>query len=85
MTNKFEDKNGLTKREFDVLELLARGLTNKEISDRLCITISTLKTHIRNIYDKLLTSKIEFSTARLKTALVYYKEYKNNIIDESEA
>jgi DNA-binding NarL/FixJ family response regulator len=43
----------LTAREKEVLEFLARGFLYKEIAVELFITIDTVKTHIRNIYDKL--------------------------------
>ncbi len=43
----------LTDREFQVLELLARRLSNKEIGDTLVITVSTVKRHTINIYQKL--------------------------------
>lgn len=43
----------LSAREVEVLELIAEGLTNKDISDRLYLTLNTVKTHTRNIYSKL--------------------------------
>jgi LuxR family maltose regulon positive regulatory protein len=43
----------LTAREFDVLNLLAAGHTNKEIADKLFISIHTVKTHARHLYEKL--------------------------------
>jgi LuxR family maltose regulon positive regulatory protein len=36
-----------------VLELLAQGLSNREIAERLFITVGTVKTHVHNIYGKL--------------------------------
>ncbi|MBW1708927.1 MAG: HTH-type transcriptional regulator MalT [Deltaproteobacteria bacterium] len=43
----------LSDREFEVLKLLAAGLSNKEIGEKLFVAINTVKTHIRNIYGKL--------------------------------
>lgn len=42
----------LSRRELEVLQLLKGNLTNKEIADQLCISLSTLKTHINHIYHK---------------------------------
>jgi LuxR family maltose regulon positive regulatory protein len=43
----------LTRREIQVLELLAQGLTNAEIGQRLYISLPTVKSHTRNLYGKL--------------------------------
>ena len=43
----------LSERELEVLDLIAQGLTNREIADRLYITVGTVKRHINNIYGKL--------------------------------
>ena len=42
----------LSKREFQVLELVSSGSTNSQIASKLGITQSTAKTHLRNIYSK---------------------------------
>ncbi|MDN5214024.1 response regulator transcription factor [Fulvivirgaceae bacterium BMA12] len=44
---------GLSHREVDVLQLMAQGLTNKEIANRLYVSLNTIKTHTSNIYLKL--------------------------------
>jgi len=44
---------GLSPREREVLELLARGYFYKEITEALTITMSTVNTHVRRIYEKL--------------------------------
>ncbi len=43
----------LSPREVEVLSLLARGFINKEIADRLCISLTTVITHRKNIVEKL--------------------------------
>ena len=51
-----EGPAGLTPREVDVLKLLARGLSNKEIAKRLVISPKTVGNHIEHIYAKIDTS-----------------------------
>jgi len=43
----------LSEREFEVLQLIAAGLTNREIASRLFLALNTVKAHTRNIYGKL--------------------------------
>jgi len=43
----------LTKREQEVLELVADGLTNIEIADKLVLSGTTIRTHLENIFEKL--------------------------------
>jgi DNA-binding NarL/FixJ family response regulator len=42
----------LSAREIQVLDLIGEGYSNPEIAKRLCISISTVKTHVRNIMNK---------------------------------
>lgn len=46
-------RSGLSPREYDVLTLMAQGLSNQEIADRLCISLNTAKTHISTVFQKL--------------------------------
>ena len=47
------DGEVLTSREMDVLQLVARGLTNLEISEELYLSLGTVKNYITTLYDKL--------------------------------
>lgn len=43
----------LSKRETEILELLCEGLANKEIADRLDISVETVRVHLKHVYEKL--------------------------------
>jgi DNA-binding NarL/FixJ family response regulator len=43
----------LTDRETEILSLLSKGFANKEIADKLQISVPTVRTHLRHIYEKL--------------------------------
>ena len=51
--NSVTDTAGLTSREFEVLELIGKGLTNLEISEQLVIEVGTVKNHVHSILEKL--------------------------------
>lgn len=44
---------GITKRELQILELIAQGLSNREIADKLFVSENTVKTHSSRLFDKL--------------------------------
>ena len=59
-------QNRLTQRELQILQLIANGKTNKEIAAVYFVEVSTVKTHVNNIYTKLgVSNRVE---ARLKYA-----------------
>ena len=44
---------GITKRELEILELIARGMSNREIAEKLFVSENTVKTHSSRLFDKL--------------------------------
>jgi len=70
-----EAEADLSPREGEVLQLVAQGATNKEIGDSLFISENTVKTHLRNIMDKLhLANRSQAAAYAVKRGLVHYKE-----------
>lgn len=47
------ERLGITKREYEVLENIALGLSNQEIADKLFVSTSTIKTHLSSLFLKL--------------------------------
>jgi DNA-binding NarL/FixJ family response regulator len=63
--------NDLTAREKEVLQLLAAGLTNKEIGTRLDIAENTVKNHLKNILAKLhLQNRVQAATLAIQQGMV---------------
>ncbi len=61
-------ENSLTKREQEILELVAKGCASKEIAPLLFISTATVNTHLKNIYGKLeVTNRI---AALCKTGMI---------------
>jgi len=44
---------GISKRELEVLQLMAKGFSNQEIADKLFVSLNTVKTHSSNLFIKL--------------------------------
>ena len=57
--------SALTDREHEVLDLLAQGLTNKEIAEKLYITTNTVKRHLKAIFEKLDVHTRSAATAKV--------------------
>jgi len=51
------EKLGISNREYEILQLLAAGCSNQEIADQAFVSISTVKTHISNLFVKLDVSR----------------------------
>lgn len=71
-TRKLEVDDSLTRRELQVLELLAEGLYNKEIAEKLFISEKTVKNHVSSIFKKIGVSD--------RTQAAVYA-IKHNIVD----
>ena len=56
----------LSQRELEVLQLIAQGLSNQEISERLFLALSTVKGHNRSIFDKLQVQRRTEAVARAR-------------------
>ncbi len=63
--------NDLSERETEVLELIAQGKSNKEIADILCISIYTVKAHVRNLIQKLaVDDRTQAAVKALQSGLI---------------
>jgi len=61
----------LTERELEILALIVGGFSNAQIADRLYITIGTVKTHVRNILNKLsVDDRTQAAVLALRSGLV---------------
>ena len=56
----------ISERELEVLELVAQGLSNKQISDKLFVSINTTKTHLSHLYEKLEVKRRTQSVEKAK-------------------
>jgi len=75
---QYKTKYKLTPKELEVLELMAQGLTYKEIAEKLIVTYSTVSTHKVNIFSKL---QISGSNVGTKAVIKYLTEIAPVSID----
>lgn len=59
---------GITPRELEILEAMAAGLSNREISERLFVSENTVKTHAARLFDKLSAQRRTQAVQRGKEA-----------------
>jgi DNA-binding CsgD family transcriptional regulator len=50
---KSREDLGITRREFEILELIASGMSNREIAEKLFVSENTVKTHSSRVFEKL--------------------------------
>jgi DNA-binding NarL/FixJ family response regulator len=68
---------GLTAREVDVLRLLARGLSSRQIAERLVISPKTARNHIEHIYEKIgASSRATASLFAMQQGLLPEQDYE---------
>lgn len=68
--------HNLTNREKEIMELISKGYSNKEIAEKCCIAISTLKAHTINCYTKLNVFPHQYkdTSTRVRAVLTYLKQ-----------
>ena len=62
------ERLGITPRELEILELMAEGLSNREIAERLFVSENTVKTHSSRLFDKLQAKRRTQAVQRGKEA-----------------
>ncbi len=70
-TSPSQDCELLTGRESEVVKLVAEGLTNAEIAEELCISLSTVKSHLQSIFSKWKVSNRTMLVRKYRDALVF--------------
>jgi len=69
---KHSERSRLTERELEVLQLVARGLSNKQVADVIGRTEETVKIHLKNIYAKMgVADRTEAVTLALRRGLIH--------------
>lgn len=64
-------ENRLTEREYNVISLVVRGLTNNQIAQRLHISVHTVKAHLEAIYDKFgVSNRVQAAIKAVMLGLV---------------
>ena len=77
----------LSNREIEMLKLLATGMNNKQIADKLCLSLRTIKTHMSNIFTKMnVASRSEALVEALRSGLINLEDINriNNTQDQAE-
>ena len=72
--------NGLTTREQEILELMVKGFDDIEITEKLHIEVSTIKTHLAHIFTKMGVKKAPAHVQRVRAVLMYLGKVENENI-----
>jgi two-component system, NarL family, response regulator LiaR len=64
------EKLSISKREYEVLELMAKGLSNQEIADKLFVSLNTVKTHSQSLFVKLDVKRRTQAVQRAKELML---------------
>jgi len=64
------ERLSISKREYEVLELMAQGLSNQEIADKLFVSLNTVKTHSANLFVKLDVKRRTQAVQRAKELML---------------
>lgn len=76
-------KELLSDREMEMLKLLATGMSNKEIAEKLCLSLRTVKAHMSNIFTKMnVASRSEALVEALRKGLLTLENIKQADISE---
>jgi len=69
--NRMTKQNDLSEREIEILSLVAKGKSNKDISQELFISPNTVKVHLRNIFSKIgVTTRTEATLFAIREGMV---------------
>ena len=84
-SSQSEEPNGLSKRELQIVELVAAGLTNQEISENLAISKRTVDNHVSNVLNKTATgNRVALVRWALQSGKVCIDELNCCSLPESE-
>ncbi len=76
-TAEHKAKDLLSNREMEMLKLLATGMSNKEIAEKLCLSLRTVKAHMSNIFTKMnVASRSEALVEALRKELLTMEDVK---------
>jgi DNA-binding NarL/FixJ family response regulator len=76
-----EGDNGLTIREREVVRLIDRGMSNKEIAATLGIEVTTVKNHVHHVLEKLQVRRRSAAAARMRPSLAPPPQGRHESLD----